>query len=167
MTPLLPPGEVMNSLSRSQVSATRSTSSASSRCAAISGDSPVMSRSPCRQLPVARAHRVTVLLDQQHAIALVHREHRHGTRVIDEVAQDGGAAELERLAPYIPDPPIEHALTGEHRGEVGSSRGHHPADPEPEQAITAGGAGVTDQTAEQRMRGYRASVAPRCACVPT
>ena len=46
---------------------------------------------PGGDLPVARAHRVPVLLDQQHPVVVVEREHADGAGVVHVLAHDARA----------------------------------------------------------------------------
>ena len=67
---------------------------------------------PGRDLPLARADGVPVLLDQQHPVVVVEGEHRHRAGVRDVLARRSRAlvAVAEGVAPDVPDEALEDRL---------------------------------------------------------
>ena len=70
-----------------------------------------------RQLPFAHAHRVPVLLDQQHPVVVVDREHRDGARVVDVLPGDRGAVVAEAVPAHAPDAAVEDEVAAGDRRE--------------------------------------------------
>ena len=161
---LLPPGEVKNSVSRSQRPAARSASSASSRCAAASGDSPSPSSSPAGISQSRAPIGCRYCLISSTRSCVVAGEHRDGAGVVDVFAHDLAVVVVERSPPDVPHRAVVDDLAA---ADVGRPAGRRPA-------RTASGAGAAsgcdgirhleqaagllplerraDQAAEQRVR---------------